>query len=198
MPEADDAFDLGDDGRVLRPARLEELGHARQTAGDVLGLGDFLRDLGQNVADVDRLLLGHDQDGVGRQRERRDLLAALLDDDARVEALDAALAALAAPRLLLDDLRSMMPVILLRSSCSVHAFLDVRQDDVALVLGHDRHRVRVPLGDQVAGRGLGAVGDLQAARRRGSCSSSLTPVALSCDGRHAGAGDDDDRARRGF
>ena len=85
--EADDAFDLGDDGGVLGLARLEELGHARQAAGDVLGLRDFLRDLGHDVADVHGLLLGHEQDGVGRKREHRDLLAALLDDDARVEAL---------------------------------------------------------------------------------------------------------------
>ena len=33
-----DAVDLGDFRRVLRPARLEQFGHPRQTAGDVLGL----------------------------------------------------------------------------------------------------------------------------------------------------------------
>ena len=36
--ELDDAVDLGDDRRVLRLARLEQLGHARQTAGDVARL----------------------------------------------------------------------------------------------------------------------------------------------------------------
>ena len=39
--EADDALDLGDDGGVLGLAGLEELGHARQAARDVLGLGDL-------------------------------------------------------------------------------------------------------------------------------------------------------------
>ncbi len=32
----DRAVDLGDDGRILRLAGFEDLGHARQTAGDVL------------------------------------------------------------------------------------------------------------------------------------------------------------------
>ena len=42
--EADRAIDLGDDGVILRTARLEQFGHTRQTAGDVLGLGAFHRD----------------------------------------------------------------------------------------------------------------------------------------------------------
>jgi hypothetical protein len=35
-PELDEAVDLGHDRGILRPARFEELGDARQTAGDVL------------------------------------------------------------------------------------------------------------------------------------------------------------------
>ena len=49
-PEADRAVDLGDDGVILRTARLEQLGHPRQTAGDVLGLGAFHRDTREHVA----------------------------------------------------------------------------------------------------------------------------------------------------
>ena len=37
-------------GEILRPPRLEQLGHARQTAGDVARLGAFPRDAGQHVA----------------------------------------------------------------------------------------------------------------------------------------------------
>ena len=49
-PEADRAVDLGDDGVILRTARLEQFGHTRQTAGDVLGLGAFHRDTRDHVA----------------------------------------------------------------------------------------------------------------------------------------------------
>ena len=48
-----DAVDLGDDGRFARLARFEQLDDARQTAGDVLGLGGRTRDLGEHVAGVD-------------------------------------------------------------------------------------------------------------------------------------------------
>ena len=45
---------------VLRLARLEELGHARQTAGDVARLARLAADLRQNLALADRLSLAHD------------------------------------------------------------------------------------------------------------------------------------------
>ena len=48
MPET-----LGQDRRLLRLARLEQVGHARQTAGDVAGLRRFLRDTRDDVADAD-------------------------------------------------------------------------------------------------------------------------------------------------
>ena len=51
----DDAVDLGHDGRVLRLAGLEDFGHARQTAGDVLRAGDFAGRLGQQRAGRDGL-----------------------------------------------------------------------------------------------------------------------------------------------
>ena len=46
----DHAVDLRDLGGVLRAASLEELGHARQTAGDVLRLRDLAGRLGQALA----------------------------------------------------------------------------------------------------------------------------------------------------
>ena len=55
----DDSGDLADHRRVLRAARLEQLDDARQTAGDVLGLGGLARDLGQHVARVDLVALVH-------------------------------------------------------------------------------------------------------------------------------------------
>ena len=61
-----DAVDLGDDGRFARLARFEQLDHARQTAGDVLGLGGCARDLRQHVAGVDFFAVTHHQVGMGR------------------------------------------------------------------------------------------------------------------------------------
>ena len=55
LPKRHDAVDLGDDRVLLRLARLEELGDARQTAGDVLGLRGLARDLGDDVAGLDRV-----------------------------------------------------------------------------------------------------------------------------------------------
>ena len=60
------AVDLGDDGRLARLARFEQFHHARQTAGDVLGLRRLTRDLGQHVAGVDVLPVAHHHVGVGR------------------------------------------------------------------------------------------------------------------------------------
>jgi hypothetical protein len=51
--EIHDAVDLRDLRRVLRTARFEQLGHARQTAGDVLGLGRLARRLGHERAGDD-------------------------------------------------------------------------------------------------------------------------------------------------
>ena len=48
-----DAVDLGDDCRVLGLAGLEDLRHAGQAAGDVLGAGDFAGRLGQQRAGGD-------------------------------------------------------------------------------------------------------------------------------------------------
>ena len=55
-----------DDGRLARLARFEQFDHARQTAGDVLGLGGGARDLGQHVAGVDLVAVAHHQVSVGR------------------------------------------------------------------------------------------------------------------------------------
>ena len=66
--DLDDAVDLGDLGRVFRTARFEELGHARQTAGDVLGLGDLARGLGEELAGLHLLAFLHGDVGAGGNR----------------------------------------------------------------------------------------------------------------------------------
>ena len=66
--DLDDAVDLGDLGGVLRTAGFEELGHARQTAGDVLGLGDLARRLGEQRAGLDLLAFVHGNVRAGGNR----------------------------------------------------------------------------------------------------------------------------------
>src|SRR6478735_9209724 len=53
--EGDLAGHLGDDRILLRLARLEELGDARQTAGDVTRTSGFPRHTGEHLAGLDRL-----------------------------------------------------------------------------------------------------------------------------------------------
>src|SRR6185503_13575077 len=48
LEELDPAGDPGDDRIVLGLARLEQFGNARQTAGDVTGLGGLAADTGQH------------------------------------------------------------------------------------------------------------------------------------------------------
>ena len=55
LAEADGAVDLGDDRVLLGLARLEQLGDARQTAGDVLGLRGLARDTRDDVAGLDAI-----------------------------------------------------------------------------------------------------------------------------------------------
>src|SRR3546814_8085706 len=54
LAEADHAELLGQDRLVIGLAGLEQVGHARQAAGDVAGLGGFLRHLGDHATDACR------------------------------------------------------------------------------------------------------------------------------------------------
>ena len=49
------AVDFADNREFLRLARFEKLGHARQTAGDILGFGRFARDFRHRIAGKNRL-----------------------------------------------------------------------------------------------------------------------------------------------
>ncbi len=50
LAELHHAIDFADDRGLMRLAGFEQLDHARQTTGDVLGLGGFARDLRQHIA----------------------------------------------------------------------------------------------------------------------------------------------------
>src|SRR4029077_6606326 len=62
----DRAVDFADDGGVLGFARLEEFDNARETAGDVLGLGGFARDLREHVAGLHLIAILDHQVSAGR------------------------------------------------------------------------------------------------------------------------------------
>ncbi|MPL98794.1 hypothetical protein SDC9_45003 [bioreactor metagenome] len=68
LAEAHIAIDLGDDRVVLRTTRLEEFGHTRQTAGDVLRLRAFARDTRDGVAGLHLITVLDRENGVDRHR----------------------------------------------------------------------------------------------------------------------------------
>src|SRR4029079_10872396 len=67
LAEGDLAVDLRDDRVVLRLACLEELGDARETTGDVLGLRAFARDLRDDVARLEQVAVLDDDVGADRE-----------------------------------------------------------------------------------------------------------------------------------
>src|SRR5581483_7810896 len=95
LAERDLAVDLRDDRVILRLAGLEELGHARQTARDVLRLRRLAGDLREDVACRQLVAVLYDDVGADREQvagvERAvgqlERLAGLgaLDRDARAE-----------------------------------------------------------------------------------------------------------------
>src|SRR5262249_12421791 len=138
----DAAIDLGDDGLLLGLAGLEQLGHARQTTGDVLGLGRLTRDLRDDVGREDLGAVGRAQVGADRQRVAvtlgrldRSSLAGRPDNDTRLQlalrVLDHHLASQA------GDLVELFP--------DRHALEDVLVFDPTGELREDRVGERIPL-----------------------------------------------------
>ncbi len=62
LPKLIGAGDFGQHGCILRRTGFEQLGHTRQTAGNVAGLGRFLRHTGENVTDANLLAVNHGDD----------------------------------------------------------------------------------------------------------------------------------------
>src|SRR5262249_39624989 len=151
---AHDAVDLRDGRLLLGLPGLEELGDARQTAGDVLGLRRLPGDLRDDLARRHRRPVGHHDVGPDRQRvapdrpvgvDRRGALA--------LEGLDRH-PRLPLPALVLDDDLAGEPGDLVDLVVDGHALLDVPVDELAGDLGEDRRRVGVPLDQHLARRRL--------------------------------------------
>ena len=136
VEQLDAAVDLGDDGRLLGPPGLEQLGDAGQAAGDVLRAADLARGLGQQGAGGDHLpLLDLDARTFGDVVVGEDVPLGVLDQDLRVQLA-----------LVLHD----RPAGVARGvDLDPHrlALDDVLVADLAADLGEDRDVVRVPLAE---------------------------------------------------
>ena len=146
----DDAGDLGDDRRLLRAARLEELDDAREAADDVAGPLLLDRLLGERVARVDRVAVGDHE----VRRESGGRSAAPSPSTPRTTSCGRAL--LGRPGRLDDDLlREAGDLVGLLAQ--VLAVDDVLEDDLAGDLGEDRRGERVPVHEELARLDLFAV-----------------------------------------
>src|SRR5690606_20567849 len=155
LTEADRTRVLGEDRRILRFARLEQIRDARQTAGDVAGLGRLLRDTRDDVADRDLRPVLEADDRAGRQRiHRRDVGVRERDFLAlRVHQLHDRTQVLAARAALLrihhDGARQARHFVDL--ALNGQAVDEVLELDEARHFRDDRVRVRIPRGQNLTG-----------------------------------------------
>ncbi len=151
--QLDAPADLGHRGGVLGLAGLEDFGHARQTAGNILRAARRPGLMGKQLAGLHFLAFDHLDTGPGRQivdvenlalgvldHDLRVLVALVLNhdrplDDLGVQVLDLRLRGLGTLLLGLDRL----------------AFDDIDEADHAADLGQNRRAVRVPLEQDRAG-----------------------------------------------
>ena len=150
LAEAHRAGCLRQNGRLLRLARLEQIGHAWQTARDVLRLAALLGYAGDDIADADRRAVFQVvQHGVRRQqigsrqfRIGQHQCFALVRDQphGRLEILAGGRPIL---RIQHHDVRQARDLV----GLTVHrqVFLHIVEDDLAGHLGDDRMRVGIPL-----------------------------------------------------
>ena len=142
-----EAVNLGNFRRVFRTARFEQFRHARQTAGDVLGLGRFARRFGHQRSGDDLVAFVDDDVRAGRNRIiRHDFALVVADDDLRVQIF-----------LVVNDDHGFLAGRLVHFLFHRHAFDDVVEFHLAGFLGKNRHVVRIPLDERVALLDLRAV-----------------------------------------
>src|SRR5581483_8810051 len=135
-----DAVDLGDLGSVLGSARFEQLGNARQTAGDVLCLGDFARRFGQQRAGAHFLAFFHHDMGAGRDGiAGQHFLFVVHNDDLRMQIF-----------LMLDDHCAHQPGRFVHLAFDGDSGNHVAEFDLAAVFGENGDVVRIPLDEGFA------------------------------------------------
>ena len=137
--EANHAVNLADDGRLTRLARFEQFHHARQTAGDVLGTGRLLGDLGKHIARTDLgAVLDHQ---VSSARQQVALVGlGVLDEEGRLALFVGRIAHHPA-----GETGDFVDLFV-----EGDAFLQILEADRAADFSEDRVGVRIPLGQQLA------------------------------------------------
>src|SRR5579864_2231100 len=138
----DHAIDFADDGGIFGLAGLKELDNARQTAGDVLGLGGFPRNLSQDVARLDLVAIRDHKVGPRRHEV---LLAATAGGIAH---LNGRLMLFVAGRQRDDKLSQTGDFVDLFFDGD--AGLQILELDRATDFGEDREGERIPLGENLA------------------------------------------------
>ena len=191
-PEGDGARLLGDDRRVLRAPRLEQLRHPRQTAGDVASLSRVGGDAREDVAGLHRAARVVADDGVDREEvagvraaRQLDRLALGIDDHHRRLEVRGARRAAPVDDDALGDAGRLVGG--LGDRLAVDHVL-VHHDTVRL--GDDRTGVGVPLCDALAALDLVAVVDAQARAVLQAVHRPLRSIGADDHHGHVSAGGD--------
>ena len=195
LAERDRARDLREDARVLRRTRLEELGHARQTAGDVPRLRHLLRDPRQHVAHLHLLAVAHGDHRAHREADVHGVvgagdayfLARLVDE---LHGRPLALARRRRAPLGVDDDEGREARDVVDLLGDGRALLDVLELHRAGVLGDDGPVVGIPVGERLARADRIAVGNREERAVRHLVALTLAAVVVGDD--HLARARDDD------
>src|SRR5690606_34912957 len=146
--------DFGQHAGVLGRTGFEQLGDARQTAGDVASLLGLLRNTSQNLAHLHVLTVAYRNERTNREGNIHrvlgtgdlNLFTRLVDQlDLRTHH------GLAATRLRRDDNQGGQTSDFIQLSGNRNAFLDVFEAYAALVFTHDRTGERIPRSQTLTG-----------------------------------------------
>src|SRR5690554_118531 len=190
LAERNRTRDIGKHAGVFRGTGFEQLGHARQTTGNVARLLRFLRNTRQNFTDRYLLAIAHRDQRTDRERDidhvvgagDTDLFTALADQfDLRTHH------DLAATRLGRDDDQGGQAGYFVQLPGHRYALFDVLETDDTGVLGHDRTGERIPVGQPLA-----SLDDVTVAHGNGGTVGDLVAFAFA-----AGIIKNDDLARAG-
>src|SRR6185312_14426615 len=138
LAELDRAINLADDGGLMRLAGLEQFNDARQTTGDVFGLGGLTRNLRQHIARMNGVAVGNHQ--VSARRHQVALAALALDHQSRL--------ALLVGRIAHNVTRQSGDFV--HFFVQGNAFLQIFELDRAADFGNDGEGIRVPLDHHLA------------------------------------------------
>src|SRR3990167_1515639 len=151
LTEGDGAADFRQDRGFFRATRLEQVGNARQTTGDVAGLRGFLRDTGDNVTHAHLSTVGHPHQGVSRQEVLRRHVGTRQQQILAIFAnhLHRRTDVLAGSRTILriEDFDVGQTGQFVGLALDGDAFLHAHVGHGTFHFGHDRVGVRIPLGN---------------------------------------------------